>query len=191
MLMNACIFNNDSQMLEMLVRGGADISAKDDHGRTALLYYFSIDIDLRTDWEAALDVLSGPSADIEAVDDTQDRFRVLHWIAWRGLREVCVRILQLGADIDAQNRVGNTPLQVAIMRQHREVALVLLDMGAEVGEMYPTDLHPELRPLLGWASSNDRLHVGKLVVHKHKMLQGQTGEGVLRRVSKVIRTDSP
>jgi ankyrin repeat protein len=192
LLMAACMFNRNAQILKWLVSVGADVTAQDDKGQTALLHYFSTATSLRPDWESALDVLAGPSVDIDALGSFQDGFSVLHWIAWYGLTEACRRVLKLGADIDARNRKGETPLQVAMAGERREVALVLLDMGADVGEMHPRGIDtPMMRRLLSWASSNDRLHVGKLVVHKHKILQSQTGEGTLRRVSKVIRVDSP
>jgi hypothetical protein len=168
------------------------VSAKDNSGRTALLHYSSILYDLRTDWDTGLDLLSGLLVDIEAADGFHDGFRVLHWIVWHGLSKACRRMLQLGADTDAKDREGNTPLQVAMIRKQREVVLLLLYRGADVGEMYPPELHPETTLLLWWASWHDRSHVGQLVVHKHKMLlEDQSGEGILRRVSNVIRVDSP
>jgi ankyrin repeat protein len=191
LLMTAATHNRSFQMLNLLVTAGADVSAKDTNGRTALLLYFSGGSTLETDWEAALDILSGPSVDIEAVDDISDGFRILHWTAYLGFSKVCRRLLQLGADIDARDKDGRTPLRIAIIFEVREVALLLLDMGADVGEIYPTDLHPEAKLLLGWASSNDRLHVGKLVAHKQRMPDEKNGIGILRRVTKVIRLDSP
>jgi hypothetical protein len=65
-------------------------------------------------------------------------------------------------------------------------------MSADPRETYPTDLHPEARSLLGWTSFNDRFHIGELVVHRRRMLlDRESEEGTLRRVSKVIRVDSP
>lgn len=189
--MSASRSNSSFQMLDWVVRAGADISAKDHSGRTALLHYFLTSTSLRTDWEAALDVLGGLLVDIEAADDTHDGFRVLHWIAWYGLSNACGRILQLGADIDIEDHKGNTPLRIAVKYKQKEVALLLLDMEADVSQIYPTDLHPEMRPLVGWASSNDRLHVGRLAAHKEKKLLRGRGEGTLRKVPKVIRVDSP
>jgi ankyrin repeat protein len=197
LLMMLSRFNASAEILYLVVEAGADISAKDSCGRTALLHYFSKISGPKVDLLAALHLLAGlsgkfrPMVDIEAADSTQDGFRVLHWIAWFDLSEACRKILQLGADIEARDREGRTPLRIVMMSEQKEVALLLLDMGADVGEIYPMDLHPEMRSLLGWASSNDRLHVGKLVVHKNRMRQEEAGEGILRRVSKVIRVDSP
>ena len=71
-------------------------------------------------------------------------------------------------------------MQIAIRRGQKEAALLLLDEGADRGEMCPTDLHREVRSLLGWASSNDRLHIGQLVIHRRRMLlDGESGEGTL------------
>ena len=66
--------------------------------------------------------------DIEAADNTHDGFRILHWIAWYGLSNACGRILQLGADIDAEDHKGSTPLRIAVKCEQKEAALLLLDM---------------------------------------------------------------
>ena len=65
------------------------------------------------------------------------------------MTRTCRKFLQSGADIAGLDREGNTPLRVAIRRGQKEVALLLLDMGADPGEMYPTELHIKVRSLLG------------------------------------------
>jgi hypothetical protein len=65
-------------------------------------------------------------------------------------------------------------------------------MGADQGEMYLAYLHREARSLLGWTSSNDGLYIGHSVAHRRGMLlDGESGEGTLRKVSRAIRVDSP
>jgi hypothetical protein len=108
-----------------------------------------------SDGPPALLVLGQPPVDLEAADGTHHGFRALHWIAWHGMTRTCRAFLQSGADIDRLDREGNTPLRIAIRRGQKEVALLLLDTGADPDEMYPIDLHREVRSLLGWASSND------------------------------------
>lgn len=98
----------------------------------------------------------------------------------------------MGADIDGLDREGTTPLRIAIGRSQKEVALLLLDMGADQGEICSTDSHPLSEIVVGWASSNDRLHIGQLIAHRRRtLLDGEGGEWTLRRVSKVIKADSP
>ena len=43
------------------------------------------------------------------------------------------RLLNAGADIEARDRWGNTPLHYACINGHTEVARMLLDHGADVG----------------------------------------------------------
>jgi ankyrin repeat protein len=192
LLMAASGSHGSVRLLASLIEEGADVSAKDKSGRTALLHFLTTNVIPEAIAEAALLVLGRPPVDLEAADDTHHGFRALHWIAWHGMTRTCRKFLQLGADIDGLDREGNTPLRIAIRRDQKEVALLLLDMGADPGEMYPTNLRREASLLLGWASSNDRLHIGQLVVHRRRMLlDGENGEGILRRVSKVIRVDSP
>ena len=139
-------------MLTSLIEDGA---AKDKSGRTALLHFWTTNVIPEGIPEAALLVLGQPPVDLEATDGTHHGFRALHWIAWHGMIRTCRAFLQLGADIDGLDREGNTPLRIAIRRGQKEVALLLLDTGADPDEMYPIDLHREVRSLLGWASSND------------------------------------
>lgn len=172
-------------MLASLIEDGADVSAKGKSGRTALLHFWTTNVIPEGIPEGALLVLSQPPVDLEAPDGTHHGFRALHWIAWHGMTRTCRNFLQLGADIDGLDREGNTPLRIAIRGGQKEVALLLLDMDADPGEMYPIDLHHGVRSLLGWASSNDRLHVGQLVAHRRRMLlDGESGENTLRRVVK-------
>jgi hypothetical protein len=139
-------------LLTSLIEDGA---AKDKSGRTALLHFWTTNVIPEGIPEAALLVLGQPPVDLEAADGTHHGFRALHWIAWHGMTRTCRDFLQLGADIDRLDREGNTPLRIAIRRGQKEVALLLLDTGADPGEMYSIDLHREVRPLLGWASFND------------------------------------
>jgi ankyrin repeat protein len=150
-------------LLASLIEDGADVSAKDKSGRTALLHFWTTNVIPEGIPEASLLVLGQPPVDLEPPDGAHHGFRALHWIAWHGTTSTCRMFLQLGADIDGLDREGNTALRIAIRRGQKEVALLLLDMGADPGEMYPIDLHRDVRSLLGWASSNDRLHIGQLV----------------------------
>lgn len=119
------------RLLTSLIGEGADVSAKDKSGWTALLHSLTTNAIPEGIAEAALLVLGQPPADLEAMDGTHHGFRALHWIAWHGMTRTCGKFLRLRADIDGLDREGNTALRIAIRRGQKEVALLLLDMGAD------------------------------------------------------------
>lgn len=50
----------------------------------------------------------------------------LHWAAIRGSLPVAQKLLQFGADPDAQDIVGRTPLYMAFTHNHNELASLIL-----------------------------------------------------------------
>ncbi|KAK0723094.1 ankyrin repeat-containing domain protein [Lasiosphaeria miniovina] len=56
----------------------------------------------------------------------------LHEACLTGDQETAQKLIQKGADIEAENRSGNTPLSSAAREGHEAVVRVLLDKGADV-----------------------------------------------------------
>ena len=71
-------------------------------------------------------------ADLNARDD-QDGWTALHWVAFLGSVEAVRALLDAGAEIDAMDGNGQTPLFVAtLMRRGRDAAKELILRGANL-----------------------------------------------------------
>ncbi|UCG55671.1 MAG: ankyrin repeat domain-containing protein [Phycisphaerales bacterium] len=79
---------------------------------------------------AALIVLSASLQ--QAVATAAGRAVTLHQMATQGNLERVKSLVEGGADINAQDRQGWTPLQTAIRRQQKEIAEYLVEKGADV-----------------------------------------------------------
>ncbi|MFP3959317.1 MAG: ankyrin repeat domain-containing protein [Spirochaetaceae bacterium] len=82
-----------------------------------------------------------------AVAKPQERARTpLHWAARRGHEQVVELLLERGANVDAQDALGRTPLHVAV--GHPAVVRLLLENGAAVDSrdhLSNTPLHRAVR----------------------------------------------
>ena len=56
----------------------------------------------------------------------------MHWLAFHGSKEMLVKALAKGAEVDQTNYAMQTPLWFAITKGHTASALALLDAGARV-----------------------------------------------------------
>jgi len=64
--------------------------------------------------------------------DAQYHITLLHLAAHYGHRKAVRVLLDSGADINAKNGEGNTPLFAATYQQHSEIAAILIEKGADV-----------------------------------------------------------
>jgi ankyrin repeat protein len=61
----------------------------------------------------------------------------------RGHVDVCVLLLQHGADINAVDGLGNTPLHEAAAKNRRDLVEVLLEFGANPGARNKKNMRPD------------------------------------------------
>jgi ankyrin repeat protein len=107
-------WNHASQCILLLVDAGADLAARDDYGRTPLHYlaargtkgplFFIPEID---------NLFLAAKVDLEARDHLGNT--PLHVAARRNTRDVFDWLVKHGADLDATNRVGQTPRGLAAL----------------------------------------------------------------------------
>ena len=65
--------------------------------------------------------------------NTQDKdgMTCLHWAADRGFISIVQYLLSHGANVNATDHCGNSPLHIATMSRQKEVVRLLLDAGAD------------------------------------------------------------
>jgi len=114
-------------VVKILLDAGADVNAADERGSTAL--------------HSAAANGSGDDADIlvlllrhGAKPDKHglDGYTPLHWAARCGLKRKTELLLDAGAPTEALDEQGDTPLHLAIMEQHFDVAKLLVARGAKL-----------------------------------------------------------
>ncbi|KAF4396349.1 hypothetical protein G4B88_019149 [Cannabis sativa] len=104
----------NSEIVDILLR--ADINLKNDGGRTALHYAAS------KGWLKIAEILISHRAKINLKDKASST----------GNSELCELLIEEGADIDAVDRSGQTPLMNAVICDNKEVSLLLVRHGADV-----------------------------------------------------------
>jgi hypothetical protein len=110
------------EMIEFLLKNGAQINAKDTNGRSCL------HIAAHIGYLNAVSLLINYNADIELVDNG-GRTPLLT-ASWNDNSEVVKRLLEAGAEINHQDQQGATALSIASQKGSYDVVLELLTHGA-------------------------------------------------------------
>jgi hypothetical protein len=114
----------DARRVELALRAGAPIDARDDRGRTALLLAAS------NDHVDAARVLIAAGADPDAVDDQQDTPWLVTGVT--GSVEMLEVLLPAGPDLTRGNRFGGTSLIPASERGHVDYVRRVVQTGIDV-----------------------------------------------------------
>ncbi|CEJ90318.1 hypothetical protein VHEMI06109 [[Torrubiella] hemipterigena] len=112
-------------MIELLLRHGANISARVPYGKTPLLY--AID----ANQPAAVEALLAAGADIEEPHRDDYGCRPLGFAACRGHDEIVRILLDHGADMEARNSVDATAVVSLATEGHVSTMQLLLERGAD------------------------------------------------------------
>jgi truncated hemoglobin YjbI len=115
-------------IVELLLRLGADPNAPDGGGHTPL---YSVGNECKvSDGGKVVHALVRAGAKVDAHDGVK-HCTALHMAARRGNVVVAKALLECGADIEARDTLGETPLRRSVNCDKSEVASVLLSMGAD------------------------------------------------------------
>jgi truncated hemoglobin YjbI len=140
LLHQACAQGNRA-MVEFLLRLGADPNAQDGGGHTPL---YSLANEYRaSNGGEIVRILSHGGANVNAADGVK-RCTALHMAARRGSLEIAVALLDCGADIEARDSVGETPLRRAVNCNKIQVAALLIEKGANAHSKGSKSLTPFL-----------------------------------------------
>ena len=117
------------EIVQILLEAGANVHFKDNSSFSALIYavkkgYVNIVADL-----------IGAGSDVNMVTNFHDN-TALHFATWIdspfNRKEIVLKLLTAGADINAKNEGGNTPLILAANQGDKEIVQILLEAGADV-----------------------------------------------------------
>jgi len=118
-----CCKAGDAEAVKKLLENGVSPNAKDERGISALHYAVGVD---RLD---ILKLLMDKQADPK-VEDTQGN-TLLHYAAGYGRQQTTEYFLQCGLPINAKNKKGETPLDVAKRNKHQHIITLLQSRGAQ------------------------------------------------------------
>jgi ankyrin repeat protein len=116
------------QIVRILLGAGADVNAAGNFGSTAMHPAAAGETADCTEILALL-LQRGAKTDKHG---GSDRYTPLHWAAHCGLIKNTRVLLDAGASMEALDAQGDTPLHLAIMEQHFDVAKLLVARGAKL-----------------------------------------------------------
>jgi len=140
-LLHEASAQGDLTMVELLLRLGADPNAQDGGGHTPL--YCLANEYRASDGGDVVRALAQSGANVNANDGVK-HCTALHMAARRGNRQIAEVLLDCGANIDARDCLGDTPLRRSVNCDQVQVASLLLASGADVHSTGSKGLTPLL-----------------------------------------------
>ncbi|XP_062974220.1 CARD- and ANK-domain containing inflammasome adapter protein-like [Elgaria multicarinata webbii] len=186
--LHMAVLRDDSDLVQILLKNGALVDAKDEKGQTALGYAVS------HGFEKTVEVLleGGANIDSSIIDaafnsNNQSLFRLLLQYSkgfspdtmvsalfkaiQKDLHGIVAALIERGTDINATNEMQYTPLLVACEQGKTESAKVLIEKGANL-----KDKTPNSNSALHLAVQAGAFSITKMLLHKG-MDPNVTGQG--------------
>ena len=117
------IGRGDLATVKALLAKGADVSARDNHGETALI------VAAHTRHKSIVQVLLDAGSNVN-VENPNGRTALIA-AASRGNRDIVQSLLAAGADVNRKDHQGHTALIFAVMIGHPSIAQILLAKGSD------------------------------------------------------------
>jgi len=117
-------YGNNPYIVELLLKSGADVSAKTPDGATPLLHSLAYG----ASHHGITELLIAHGADLKAVTEKKETF--LHHAAYLGNIELARLYLDKGGAVDPANEEGQTPLHCAVRSGNWEMVSLLKQRGA-------------------------------------------------------------
>jgi ankyrin repeat protein len=114
----------DLEIVNLLVRRGADVNVKDKRQYTALFHAIEAMYD-----DVALVLMSQPSLDPN-VQGKNGTTALISYV-WQDRKDAVEKLLERGANVNAQDADGDAPLHGAAQNGNVEILNLLLDKGAD------------------------------------------------------------
>ena len=118
------VHSKHKDVVELLISSGASIDVKANDNKTPL------HVAAERGPKDIAELLIEEGADIGAVDSGYEGGTPLHWAAFRGQKAVAELLIERGADINLKDKLGLTPLDLAVRYGGEDVAEVLRQHGA-------------------------------------------------------------
>ena len=131
----------DVELVELLLDLGSGKTHRDDEARSPL-YCVGNECSAPSAGEVVRILVQRGGADVNAVHGVK-RCTALHMAARRGNVDVIGALLDAGADIEARDSVGDTPLRRAVNCDKVSAARLLLTRGADTGSKGSKTLTPK------------------------------------------------
>lgn len=129
--------SNNFDLEEILIDRGIQINEKDNVGRPPIFYLFTkIENEFINEKLDPIEIfsymISFKQMDLEQVDYLGNR--LIHYLAQRGAYLCMIYLLREKVSINVLNNHGNSALNISIMNQQNDVAIILLQSNAEVNK---------------------------------------------------------
>jgi ankyrin repeat protein len=129
--------SNNFDLEELLIQRGINVNKKDLIGKPPIFYLFTkIHNEFINEKLDPIEIfsylLSMKKIDLEAIDKNGNR--LIHWCAQRGSYLCMIYLLKAGVSVKVLNVHGNSPLNISILNNQNDVAIILLQHDSEVNQ---------------------------------------------------------
>ena len=173
---------------KLFIDKGAEINAKDEDGNTPLHYKahskWNVKFSSESSFKARVDGRWNDerSGSYNATPLTHAEVLELELVEVQLERDKAELLIEKGADIEAKNKGGSTPLHIAALSGSGDIAKLLIDNGADIKAkdiFGSTPLHEVsiLHEVSRTASSSESRDIAELLIEKGADINAQTNGG--------------